>query len=162
MSAIDSILERNKAYAAERAAELGAAPRMRVTVVTCMDAGIETRAVFGLQPGDMHVLRNAGGIVTDDMLRSISISQSVLGTREVMIVKHTQCGMSMLTEDELRSRIENATGHTPEGPLGTFDEIDEAVRASVKAVRESRLVPYRDNVRGFVYDVATGLLREVG
>jgi carbonic anhydrase len=161
MPVIDELLRRN-AHFAERFTRsgLGAEPRLHVTVVTCMDARIDVGAMLGLREAEVHTLRNAGGVVTDDVVRSLTISQSVLGTREVMIVKHTKCGM-LQKETDIRRAVEALTGNVPDFPLETFDDLEDAVRASCQRVRESPTIPYRDRVRGFVYDVSTGRLRPV-
>jgi carbonic anhydrase len=161
MPAITELLRRNLHFAErfERSG-LGAEPRLHVAVVTCMDARIDVGAMLGLREAEIHTLRNAGGIVTDDVIRSLTISQSVLGTREVMIVKHTKCGM-LQKETDIRRAIEELTGTVPDFPLETFDDLDDAVRASCRRVRESPTIPHRGGVRGFVYDVATGRLRAV-
>jgi carbonic anhydrase len=126
-----------------------------------MDARIEPGQALGLAERDVHVLRNAGATVTDDIIRSLAISQVVLGTREVMLVKHTDCGLRRFDDDELRTALGWATGADPPVPLGTFRDIDEAVLNETTRIRESPLLPCRENVRGFVYDVASGYLREV-
>jgi carbonic anhydrase len=126
-----------------------------------MDARIEPGRVFDLVEGDVHVIRNAGATVTDDVIRSLAISQVVLGTREVMLVKHTDCGLRRFDDDELRTMLARATGAEPPLTLGTFRDLDEAVRDETTRIRESPLLPCRENVRGFVYDVASAHLREV-
>jgi carbonic anhydrase len=172
MGEIDKLLERNRDYAESRGGR-GAAesrgggetaeprPVLPIAIVTCMDARIEPGKAFGLAERDAHVLRNAGATVTDDIIRSLAISQVVLGTREVMLVKHTDCGLRRFDDDELRTTLGWTTGAEPPGPLGTFRNLDEAVRNETTRIRESPLLPYRENVRGFVYDVASGYLREV-
>ena len=116
---------------------------------------------LGLESGDAHVIRNAGGVVTDDVIRSLAISQAALGTREIMVVQHTACGMLAPDDDDLADTIEAAAGHRPEMPLGTFAELDASVRSSLIRLRASSLLAHRDGVRGFVYDVETARLREV-
>lgn len=125
-----------------------------------MDARIDVGAILGLCEAEVHTLRNAGGVVTDDVVRSLTISQSVLGTREVMVIKHTKCGMLQKETDIVRA-VEPLTGQVPDFPLDTFDDLDEAVRASCRRARERPTIPYRDQVRGFVYDVSTGRVRAV-
>lgn len=161
MPAIRELLERNRRFA-ERfdRSGLGAAPRLGIAVVTCMDARIDVGAMLGLREGEIHTLRNAGGIVTEDVVRSLTISQTLLGTREVMIIKHTKCGMHR-PELDLRQAIERLTGVVPDFPLEAFADLDDAVRASCRRVRESPTIPHRDRVHGFVYDVETGRLRRV-
>jgi carbonic anhydrase len=164
MSVTDDLLENNDRYVAEF--ELGglqAPPARGVTVITCMDARIDPARAFGLGPGDAHVLRNAGGLVTDDVLRSLAISQHALGTSEVMVVQHSRCGMLGLDENALALQIEAAAG-TPPGPdvhFGGFSDLDTSVRASVARLRASSLLLHRDRIRGFVYEVETGRVREV-
>jgi carbonic anhydrase len=126
-----------------------------------MDARIEPGKALGLVEGDAHVIRNAGATVTDDVIRSLAISQVVLGTREVMLIKHTDCGLRRLDDGELRAAVFRATGTEPPFAVGTFRDVDEAVLNETARIRESPLLPCRENVRGFVYDVASGHLREV-
>jgi carbonic anhydrase len=163
MGEIDKLLKRNRDYAESRGARETAEPRpvLPIAIVTCMDARIEPGKALGLAERDVHVIRNAGATVTDDIIRSLAISQVVLGTREVMLVKHTDCGLRRFDDDELRTTLGWTTGAEPPGPLGTFRNLDEAVRNETTRIRESPLLPYRENVRGFVYDVASGYLREV-
>jgi carbonic anhydrase len=126
-----------------------------------MDARIDPKRALGLIDGDAHVIRNAGATVTNDIIRSLAISQGVLDTREVMLVKHTDCGLQRFDEDELRTTIAQATGAEPPSPLGAFRDLDDAVRNETTRIRESPLLSHRENVRGFVYDVESGHLREV-
>jgi len=127
-----------------------------------MDSRIDTFHIFGLQSGEVHVLRNAGGIITDDMLRSLVLSQRLLLTREVILVHHTDCGLNNADEEQLRDQIRAETGAEPPYAFGTFRDVDEAVRRAIARVREHPFLPHRDRVRGFVYAVETGHLREVG
>jgi carbonic anhydrase len=163
MSTVDELVANNRAFACassnQRAGD--ARPSRRVAVITCMDARIDVLAVLGLQPGEAHVLRNAGGIVTDDVLRSLVISQRRLDTREVMLIHHTCCGMQALDEDELRAELQRAAGATPAWAFGSFADLDADVRQSIARVRDCPFLAHRDRVRGFVYDVAARLLREV-
>jgi len=162
MSAIDTFIDRNAEYAARFGAPgLEAAPARRVAVVTCMDARVDPRTALGLADGDAHVIRNAGGAVTDDVIRSLTISQRILGTREVMLIQHTRCGMAAFTEDELRERIGKETGIRPPFALETFAELEANLRQSLARIHASPFVAHKDAVRGFVYDVDTGRLREV-
>ncbi|MBB5853414.1 carbonic anhydrase [Amycolatopsis umgeniensis] len=126
-----------------------------------MDARIRVFEIFGLLQGESHVLRNAGGVVTDDMIRSLALSQRKLGTREVLIVQHTECGLSMVTEDDFKDELEESTGLRPTWAVEAFREVEDSVRRSVQRVRRSDFLPHRENVRGFVYDVKTGRLSEV-
>ena len=138
------------------ATELPAEPRRRLAVLACMDARLDPARVLDLEPGDAHVIRNAGGVVTDDAIRSLAISQSVLGTEEVLVIQHTRCGM-LTPEDELRGRLAG----DPPWPLHAFDDLEASVRDSVAAIRESPFVPNKGSIRGFVYEVESGRLREV-
>jgi carbonic anhydrase len=162
MTHTDELLENARAYA-RRFAEAGApaAPAKRVAVVACMDARLDPAALLGLSAGDAHVIRNAGGVVTDDEIRSLAISQHLLGTEEVVLVFHTDCGMQKFADEELAARLEASAGERPPWSAGAFDDLDDAVRENVRRVRESPFVPRTDSVRGFVYDVETGELREV-
>lgn len=136
-------------------------PLRRVAVVTCMDARLDLFGILGLKPGDAHLIRNAGGVATEDVIRSLTISQRKLGTREIVLVHHTDCGMLTFTEDELRLELLQETGTKPSWAAETFTDLDVDVRSSMQRVRQSPYVPYRDHVRGFVYDVDTGVLREI-
>ena len=134
---------------------------MQVAIVTCMDARIETGQMFGLREGEVHVIRNAGGTVTEDVIRSLAISQVVLGTREIVVMKHTDCGLWRFGEEELRETIAAATGADPEFAVGTFRDTNTAVREACQALLESQLIPYKESIRGFIYDVGDGTVREV-
>jgi carbonic anhydrase len=138
-----------------------APPALHVVIVTCMDARIDPVQVFGLRPGDAHVLRNAGGVVTEDVLRSLSVSQHKLGTREVIVVQHTACGMSTVTDDGFKAELEAATGLRPTWALEGFTDVAANVRQSVARVRANPFVPHTDAVRGFVYDIESGALTEI-
>jgi len=159
---VDDLLDNNRRYASTYVNYgLSARPSLGIAVVVCMDARIDVHAALGLHQGDAHVIRNAGGIVGDDVLRSLLISQRLLGTRAVMLVHHTGCGMLDFDDDELADAVERDTGARPPFALGAFDDLDEDVRRAIRAVVECPYLPHRDAVRGFVYDVATGRLREV-
>jgi carbonic anhydrase len=138
-----------------------APPRLGVAIVTCMDARIDPVRLFKLEPGDAHVLRNAGGVVTDDVIRSLLLSQRFLGTRAVMVVHHTRCGVLGLSEDTVKAQIQAEVGMRPPFALEGFDDLDADVRQSMARVRHSPYLPHRDAVRGFVLDVDDGRLREV-
>ncbi len=140
---------------------VSARPVRRVAIVSCMDARLDVHAALGLRSGDAHVIRNAGGAVTDDVIRSLAISQRRLGTREVVLIHHTDCGMLTFTDDELRFEIERDTGIRPPWAAEAFVDLDADVRQSIGRVVSSPFLPHTESVRGFVYDVATGLLREV-
>jgi carbonic anhydrase len=162
VSAVDELLERNRAFADSReAASLDARPGRRVAIVTCMDARIDVFAALGLGVGDAHVLRNAGGVVSDDVIRSLAISQRRLGTSEVMLIHHTRCGMQSITEEEFREELLEETGMTPPFAIESFSDLEADVRQSILRVRRSPFLPHRDEVRGFVYDVDDHRLREV-
>jgi carbonic anhydrase len=136
-------------------------PSRHVAIVSCMDSRIDTFAIFGLQSGEAHILRNAGGLVTDDVLRSLVLSQRLLQTREIILMHHTNCGLYRADEAGLRKAIRDETGAEPDYAFGAFSDIDEAVRTAMRRVREHPFLPHRDNVRGFVYEVEHGRVREV-
>lgn len=136
-------------------------PRRKVAVVTCMDARIPLFGILGLQPGDAHLIRNAGGVVTDDVIRSLAISQRGLGTEEIVLIHHTDCGMLTLTEDEFRAELQAETGMAPTWATEAFQDVDADVRNSINRVLTSPFIPHRDKVRGFVYEVESGHLREI-
>lgn len=138
-----------------------ARPAQGVAVVTCMDCRVDPLPMLGLKPGDAHVLRNAGGAVTDDVIRSLAISQRKLGTRAVMLVHHTDCGMLTLTDDEFRAELQAATGMAPPFAIESFGDLEADVRQSILRVRSSPFLLHRDDVRGFVYDVEDEDLREI-
>ncbi len=163
MSAIDTLLEHNAAYAADfRCGELEPAPKRGIAVVTCMDARLETGAALGLAEGDAHVIRNAGGVVTDDVIRSLVISQRLLGTREIMLVHHTDCGMLTFQGSELRETLQQETGLRPPFSMETFPDLDGEARQSIARLEASPFLLHRQAIRAFVYEVETGRLREVG
>jgi len=158
---IDRLVESNRAYAAGFVDPgMDARPVQRVTVVACMDARIDLHAALGLELGDCHTVRNAGGVVTDDTIRSLTISQRALGTRSVILIHHTGCGLQSLTED-FRHELEMEVGQRPAWAVEAFADVDQDVRQSMQRVRTSPFLPHTDDVRGFVFDVTTGLLREI-
>lgn len=162
MPTIDELLANNRAFAEGTAGPpLEAAPSRGVAIVACMDARIDVFAALGLKAGEAHVLRNAGGVVTDDVIRSLAISQRRLGTREVMLIHHTDCGMEKLTDDGFRTELEETTGVVPPFAIESFADAEADVRESLRRVRHSPFVPHRDAVRGFIYDVGTHRLREI-
>jgi len=161
VSVIDELLVGNEAFADSRPAALPAKPSRRVAIVTCMDARIDVFAGLGLGAGQAHVLRNAGGVVTDDVIRSLAVSQRRLGTREVMLIHHTDCGMQKLSEDGFRTELLEATGLSPTFAIESFADVDDDVRQSILRLRHSPFLPHRDRVRGFVYEVDDHRLREV-
>ncbi len=162
MSATDELLANNERYAAEFHGPLPLAPPSRqVAVVACMDARLNVYAILGLAEGDAHVIRNAGGVVTADEIRSLAISQRLLGTREIIIIHHTGCGMLTFTDDAFKASIQEETGIKPDWAAEAFTDLDTDVRQSVGRIKASPFVPHTDAIRGFVFDVATGRLREV-
>lgn len=162
MSSTDYFLANNARYAASFAkGDLPTPPAMRTAIVACMDARIETGRLLGLEEGDAHVIRNAGGVVTDDVLRSLVISQRLLGTEEIILIHHTDCGMVTFRDDDIKDAIEAETGIRPSFALESFSDIEEDVRQSIRRIRASPFIPVKDKIRGFVYDVKTGKLNEV-
>jgi carbonic anhydrase len=159
---IDELLTNNQAFADSLQEEhLDARPSRRLAIVTCMDARLDVFAALGLHDGEAHILRNAGGVITDDVIRSLAISQRRLGTREVMLVHHTDCGMQSLSDDGFRAELLAATGVAPAFAIESFTDVDADVRQSILRVRRSAFVEHRESVRGFVYDVDSHRLREV-
>ena len=162
MSAIDELFANNRAFATSLAArQLDVRPSLQLAVVTCMDSRLNVFAALGLGEGEAHVLRNAGGVITDDAIRSLAISQRRLGTRTVMLIHHTKCGMQTLTDDGFRAELQQATGVAPAFAIESFSDLDSDVRQSILRVRRSPFLAHREEVRGFVYDVDTGRLREI-
>jgi carbonic anhydrase len=158
----DELLANNADYARSFGrGDLSAPPARKVAIVTCMDARINVYGVLGLSDGDCHVIRNAGGVVTDDAIRSLAISQRLLGTEEVMLIHHTSCGMLSFRDDDFRASIERETGIRPPWAAEAFSDLEQDVRQSIARVQASPFLPHRDSVRGFVYEVETGKLREV-
>ena len=162
MSVIDELVANSTSYGDSfDSGDLPLPPAKRVAIVACMDARLNPYGLLGLQEGDAHVIRNAGGVITDDEIRSLAISQRLLGTEEVMLIHHTDCGMLTFGDDEFRQQVQDDTGIKPEWAAETFSDLDEDVRQSVARIKASPFVPKKDNVRGFVYEVETGNLREV-
>ena len=161
MSATDEFLQNNAAYAARFSGPLPLPPGKGVAVVACMDARLNVYAILGLNEGEAHVIRNAGGVVTDDEIRSLAISQRLLGTTEIILIHHTDCGMLTFTDDEFQAAIQADTGIKPAWSAEAFGDLDEDVRQSIARIKGSPFVPHKDHVRGFVFDVATGRLNEV-
>jgi carbonic anhydrase len=137
------------------------APALRVAVVACMDARLDPRGLLGLRDGDAHVIRNAGGVVTADVIRSLTISQRLLGTTEVILIHHTRCGMLSLTDDEFVARLREETGLTPDWAPGTFASLDQSVRDSAARIAASPFIMHKESIRGFVFDVDAGALTEI-
>ncbi len=159
---IDDLLANNRAFADSLPVKhFDVRPSRRIAIVTCMDSRLDVFAALGLGHGEAHVLRNAGGVITDDVIRSLVVSQRRLGTREVMLIHHTDCGLETLSDDSFRAELQEATGVSPAFAIESFDDLDADVRQSILRVRRSPFVAHRDAVRGFVYDVDTHRLREV-
>ncbi len=160
-SETDELLRNAAAHPERFAGKRAVVPSRHVALVTCMDSRIDNFAIFGLDSGEVHIIRNAGGLVTDDVLRSLVISQRVLQTREVLLVHHTNCGLHNADEAAMRAAIREETGAEPPYAFGAFTDLDEAVRRAVARVREHPFLPHRERIRGCVYDVDTGSLRVV-
>ena len=162
MSTTDQLLENAKAYAASfDKGDLPMPPGKQIAVVACMDARLVPTKLLGLEEGDAHVIRNAGGVVTDGDIRSLAISQRLLGTREIVLIHHTDCGMLTFTDDAFKKSIQDETGIKPAWSAEAFDDLDADVKQSIARIKASPFIPHTDQVRGFVYDVADGSLREV-
>lgn len=160
-SAIDELVGNAVTHEADFEGPRAVIPAKHVTIVTCMDSRIDSFRIFGLDSGEAHILRNAGGLVTEDVLRSLVLSQRLLQTREVILMHHTNCGLHGVDEGALRAEIAADSGAAPPYSFGAFSDIDEAVRSAIARVCEHPYLPHRDHVRGFVYEVETGHLREV-
>jgi carbonic anhydrase len=161
MTVTDELLENNKAYVETFGGALPLPPAKHVAVVACMDARLDVYRVLGLNEGEAHVIRNAGGVVTDDEIRSLTISQRLLGTKEIILIHHTDCGMLTFTDDAFAAQILADTGIKPQWAAESFDDPDADVRQSIARIEASPFVPEKGSIRGFVFDIATGALREV-
>jgi carbonic anhydrase len=162
MTVTDELLANAEAYAARfDKGDLPMPPAKRLAIVACMDARLDPQALLGLQEGDAHVVRNAGGVITDDAIRSLAISQRLLGTEEIVLIHHTDCGMLTFSDDEFRRSVQADTGIKPEWAAESFSDLDEDVVQSIARIKASPFIPRKDAVRGFVYDVRSGRLREV-
>ncbi|MDP9134234.1 MAG: carbonic anhydrase [Actinomycetota bacterium] len=162
MDTIDELVENNRGFADSLPTQhLDVRPSRRLAIVTCMDSRLDVFAALGLEHGEAHVLRNAGGVITDDVIRSLAVSQRRLGTREVMLIHHTDCGMQTLTDDGFRAELQEATGVAPAFAIESFSDVGSDVRQSILRVRRSAFLLHREQVRGFVYDVDTHRLDEV-
>jgi carbonic anhydrase len=162
MRVIEALLANNRGITEhETDQHLDVRPSLKLAIVTCMDSRLDVFRALGLRDGEAHVLRNAGGVITDDMVRSLAISQRRLGTERIMVIHHTDCGMQTITDDSFRAELQEATGVAPSFAIESFSDVDADVHQSVLRVRKSPFIPHRDRVRGFVYDVDTHLLREV-
>jgi carbonic anhydrase len=162
MSVTDELLRNNEAYAATfDKADLPTPPARKLAIVACMDSRLDVHAALGLQIGDAHVIRNAGGVITDDAIRSLTISQRLLGTEEIILIHHTQCGLQLISDDQFKQRLQEETGLKPAWATEAFTDLDEDVRQSIARIKSNPFIPHTNAVRGFVYDVDTGRLREV-
>jgi carbonic anhydrase len=162
VSTTDDLLANNESYVASfDKGDLPLPPGRKLAVVACMDARLSVYGMLGLHEGDAHVIRNAGGVVTDDEIRSLAISQRLLGTEEIILIHHTDCGMLTFTDDEFKASIEQETGIKPEWAAEAFGDLDRDVRQSIARIKASPFIPRKDSIRGFVYEVASGRLREV-
>ena len=162
MAVIDELLANAVTYREGfQKGDLALPPARRVAIVACMDARLNPYGLLGLNEGDAHVIRNAGGVITDDEIRSLAISQRLLGTNEVMLIHHTDCGMLTFTDEEFRRQCQEDTGLKPHWTVEAFDDLEEDVRHSIARIKASPFIPHKDSVRGFVYDVGTAELREV-
>lgn len=161
MSVTDEYLANNDLYAAAFEGPLPLPPSRNIAVVACMDARLDVAAALGIKEGEAHVIRNAGGVVTDDEIRSLAISQRLLGTKEIILIHHTDCGMLTFTDDQFKAAILEETGIKPEWAPEAFDDLDVDVRQSIARIKASKFIPHTDQIRGFIFDVATGHLNEV-
>jgi carbonic anhydrase len=162
MTTTDELLANNEAYAASfDKGDLPLPPAKKLAVVACMDARLNPYGILGLQEGDAHVIRNAGGVVTDDEIRSLAISQRLLGTEEIILIHHTDCGMLTFTDDDFKRQVQDDTGIKPGWAAEAFGDLDEDVRQSIARIKASPFIPNKGSIRGFVYEVETGRLREV-
>ena len=161
MSVTDELLENNAAYAAQFTGPLPLPPSRHLAVVACMDARLDVYRILGLNEGESHVIRNAGGVITEDEIRSLAISQRLLGTEEIILIHHTDCGMVTFTDDGFKQTILDETGIQPPWSAEAFPDAHADVRQSIHRILGSPFVPKKDSIRGFVFDVATGKLEEV-
>jgi carbonic anhydrase len=162
MNSIEDCLNNNATYAeAFSFGSLPTPPRKRLAIVTCMDARLETGSALGLNEGDAHIIRNAGGVVTDDVIRSLIISQRLLQTREIMVLHHSGCGMLTFTDQSLKDSLEEETGIRPSFSIETFSNLEDDVRQSIARIQSSPFIPHKENIRGFIYKVETGRIHEV-
>ena len=161
MSVTDQLLENNEKYAAGFDGPLPLPPAKHIAVLACMDARLNVYGALGLEEGESHVIRNAGGVVTDDEIRSLAISQRLLGTKEIVLIHHTDCGMLTFTDEDFADSLEQDTGQRPSWTANSFGDVEADVRESIGRIKDSPFIPHTDQVRGFVFDVATGRLDEV-
>jgi carbonic anhydrase len=162
MSFIDDLIKHNKSFASrDFTGMLPLKPARELAIVTCMDSRMAVFKILGLEPGEAHIIRNAGGVVTNDVIRSLLLSQRMMGTREVMIIQHTDCGLMRVSEDKIREELEHETGMSPPFPMEAFRDPQTNVRQSIRRLHLSPFVRHNEQIRGFVYSVETGLLSEV-
>jgi carbonic anhydrase len=162
MSVTEELLQNNATYAESfEKGDLPLPPAKGVAVVACMDARLDVHKILGLQEGEAHVIRNAGGVITDDEVRSLTISQRLLGTREVILIHHTDCGMLTFSDDDLKAQIHEEVGMKPHFSMESFSDLEEDVRQSIARIQASPFIPHKESVRGFIYEVESGRLREV-
>lgn len=161
MSVTDQYLANNREFAKTFNGPLPLPPSKQIAVLACMDARLDVYSILGIQDGESHVIRNAGGVVTDDEIRSLAISQRLLGTKEIILIHHTDCGMLTFTDDGFKESIAQETGIKPEWAAEAFDSLEVDVQRSIRRIKASPFIPHTDQVRGFIFDVATGLLNEV-
>ncbi|RRJ87891.1 carbonic anhydrase [Gulosibacter macacae] len=161
MTNTDDLIERNREYASTYPGPKPLRPGKHIAVVACMDSRLQIFPMLGLELGDAHIIRNAGGVITDDMIRSLTISQRMLGTREIILIHHTNCGLSTFTEDQFDDKLMTETGARAHWKAESFKDVDASVRESIRRILQSPFIEHKDAVRGFVADVDTGLLREV-
>jgi carbonic anhydrase len=163
MSVTDELVRNNQSYAGSfKKGDLPLPPARHVAVLACMDARLDVHKILGLQEGDAHVIRNAGGAATDDAIRSLTISQRLLGTKEIVLIHHTDCGMLTFHDDDIKSKIEDETGVRPAFAFEAFGDLEQDVKQSIGRIKASPFIPNKSSVRGFIYDVRTGRLQEVG
>ena len=162
MSVTDDLVENNRAYAEGFSkGDLGRPPAKKLAVLACMDARLDPARALGLEEGDAHVIRNAGGVVMEPEIRALAISQHLLGTEEIVLLQHTDCAMLTFTDEEFSAKLEAETGERPSWEAGRFEDVEDCLRESLRKITESPFIPNKSSVRGFVYDVETGLVREV-
>ncbi|PZS31124.1 MAG: carbonate dehydratase [Pseudonocardiales bacterium] len=161
MSAIDHLIHANETYAASFPGPRPIRPKLRMTVIACMDSRLDLFGALGLDIGDAHLIRNAGGVITDDVLRSLALSQRSMGTREIVIIHHTECGMLDLDDDAFRAELADESGHPPPWRVPGFTDLPADVRKSIAVVRGCPWIPHRADIRGFVFDVATAEMEEI-
>jgi carbonic anhydrase len=161
MSTIDELLTNNRRFAEDfDKGDLPLPPAKKIAIVACMDARLNPYPILGLRLGDAHVIRNAGGVITDDEIRSLAISQHLLGTEEIMLIHHTDCGMLTFNDEEFADKLEAETGQRPQWEARSFPDLDQDVRDSIRRIKDSPFIRHKDSVRGFIYDTQRGELRE--